>query len=93
MPPDAPAPVRSRSRFARLWPDGSMSVEPAGMDFFEARKRLRDGNDDDEVELLEIEVTVIRSHGRPKLRVATEHSATCPCCGETVFVQVPTDAP
>ena len=89
--PDNPTPARSRSRFARLWPDGSMSVEPAGIDFFQARERLRNEGDDDEVELLEVEITVIRSHGKPKLHVVTEHSATCPCCGETVFVEVPTD--
>ena len=81
--------LRSRSRFARLWPDGSMEVFPAGVDFQQARGRLTSGDKD--VELLEIEIAVIRSHGMPMLRVVTEHSAVCPCCGEIVTIEAPRD--
>jgi hypothetical protein len=83
---DAP---RARTRFARLWPDGGMSVEPAGMDFAEARERMRVAGDDDDVELLEIEITVIRTHGSPHVKAVGEHHATCPCCGEIVTIEVP----
>lgn len=90
MPGDAP-PARSRSRFARLYSDGALIVMPAGHDFITARAEFMASGEDDDVELLEVELTVIRSHGQPKLRLVQEHSARCPCCGETVFVEVPTD--
>lgn len=85
-------PPRGRTRFARVYSDGSISIEPAGLDFIDARNRLCAGHDDDDVELLELEITVIRSHGYPKMRAVTEHSARCPTCGETVYVEVPSDA-
>lgn len=84
--------TRTRTRFARLYSDGGMGIMPAGTDFVEARRELIESHDDDDVELLEVEVTVIRSHGQPKLQVVREHSARCPCCGETVYVEVPSDA-
>jgi hypothetical protein len=62
---------------------------PAGASWEEARRNLLDSSDDDDTELLEIEITVIRTHGRPKLRAASSYSACCPTCGETVFVEVP----
>lgn len=92
MPSDR-KPARSRSRFAQLYADGALIVMPAGHDFITARKEFLASSDDDDVELLEVEITVIRSHGRPKLQAVTEHSARCPTCGDTVFVEVPDHTP
>jgi hypothetical protein len=78
-----------RTRFARLYEDGSLVVVPASRDFVAARGDLIASSDDDDTELLELEVTVIRTHGKPKLRAVREHSTTCPCCGEAVSVEVP----
>lgn len=77
------------TRFARAWPDGTMSVESGGLDYIEARKRLVESHDDDDVELLEIIVTVVRNHGRPKLAAVREHCVMCPTCGETVCIEAP----
>lgn len=81
------AEARRPTRFARLWPDGSMGVEPVNTTFEEARVRLEAVDPD--VELLEIEVVVVRTHGKPRLQLVTEHSARCPCCGEVVSIEVP----
>lgn len=82
-----PATARRPTRFARLWPDGSMSVERVDMPIEEARAHLEASDPD--VELLEIEVVVVRTHGKPRLHAVTEHSARCPCCGEMVSIEVP----
>lgn len=82
-------PPQSRSRFARLYSDGGIGVAAPGTDFETARRQLIESHDDPTVELLEIEITVLRSHGKPKLQAVTEHSATCPTCGETVYLEVP----
>lgn len=84
-------PARSRTRFARVYGDGSMGIEPAGLDLIEARKRLLDSSDDDDVTIMEVEVTVIRTHGQPKLTAVREHHVACPTCGEIVHVEVPTN--
>jgi hypothetical protein len=39
--------------------------------------------------VVEVELKIVASHGKAELRVVTEHSATCPMCGETVYVDVP----
>lgn len=75
-----------RTRFARLYGDGSLNVSHGAQDLVEARRMLCDSADDDDVELVEVEVRVVRSHGRPKLRVVTQQSATCPCCGEVIWI-------
>ena len=80
-----------RTRFARYYQDGSLAVEPADVDFHAARRRLRAASDDDDVEILEVEVTVIRTHGRPKMQAVTTHSARCPTCGDIVSVEVPSN--
>lgn len=85
----AAANGRPRTRYARLYADGGIAVMPAGMSWEAARQNLLDSSDDDDTELLEVEVIVVRTHGRPKLRVASSYSACCPTCGETVFVEVP----
>lgn len=81
--------TRSRTRFARLYSDGGMGLAPAGTEFVQARRELIESSDDPDVELLEVEVTVIRSHGLPKLHAIKEHRCTCPTCGETVYIEVP----
>lgn len=73
-----------RTRFARLYSDGTMGLERPGMDFLQARKLLCDGHEDDETELLEVEITVIRTHGRPHIATVTEAWVECPTCGEHV---------
>lgn len=85
----AAANRRARTRYARLYADGGIAVMPAGMSWEAARQELLDSSDDDDTELLEIEITVIRTHGRPKLRMIRTHSACCPTCGEVVEVEVP----
>lgn len=85
---DNPRPMpATRTRFARLYGDGSISVEPAGTDFLLARKRLSEGNEDPDVKLLEIEVVVLRTHGRPHLKTVTSQVVTCPTCGEDIYVE------
>lgn len=82
-----------RTRFARLFDGGGMIVEPPNVDFLEARRSLLESADDDDVEILEVEITVVRSHGKPRLQVAREHSVTCPTCGEEIQVAAPDPAP
>lgn len=81
-----PHTAAPRTRFARLHGDGSISVEPFGIDFIEARRRLLDGNDDCDTEILEVELRVVRSHGAPKLQVVAEKVVTCPTCGEEIHI-------
>lgn len=80
--------TRSR-RFAALYEDGSLGVEPHGVDLEKARRRLMLSSDDDTTELVEVEVRVIQSHSKPKLQAVTKHSAFCPTCHTEVFVEVP----
>lgn len=88
MQNDAGEP-RSRTRYARLYADGGISVMPAGASWEDARRSLIDSSDDDDTELLEIEITVIRTHGRPKLRALRSHSVCCPTCGDVIRVEMP----
>ncbi len=53
---------------ARQYNDGSMNVSSSD-DVERARQLLATSYDDDDVELIEVEVTVIRSFGKPKLEV------------------------
>lgn len=82
-------PQTTNRRFAALYPDGSLGVEPAGVDLEKARKRLMINSDDDDTELVEVEIRVVLSHSKPKLQRVTEHSATCPTCNTEVFIEVP----
>jgi hypothetical protein len=75
-----------RTRYARLYPDGSLSVEAYGIDALEARDRLLLIDDDDDTEFLEVEIILIRSLGKPKLQTVRNHEAVCPTCGEQFFV-------
>ena len=75
---------KNSNRFARVFEDGSMGLERAGTDLIEARRRLCEGHDDPDVELIEVQVTVIRTHGKPKLRVVGNVFVTCPTCGEEI---------
>ena len=81
---------KRRTRFARLYQDGSMGVSPAADDFVTARADLI-GSSDDDVELLEVEVNVIRSYGKPKLKTVHERSVTCPTCGEEIYIEQEVD--
>lgn len=81
-----------RTRFARLYSDGSMGLEPAGTDFLTARERLLSSHDDADAEILEVDITVLRTHGKPKLRVARERQVTCPTCGEHIYIEDDADA-
>lgn len=82
--PDHP---KRRSRFARLYGDGSMTVLASHHDWHSARRELLASSDDDDTELLEVEISVIRTHGKPKLVVTHEREVRCPCCGEMVPVK------
>ena len=75
----------SRTRYARLWPDGEMTVMKAGMAFEDARETML--REDPDVEMLEIEVLVLRSHGRPQLRAVASRCVDCPTCGESIHVE------
>lgn len=72
------------TRFARLFSDGSISIEPAGTGFLEARKILCDRRDDPDTELLEIEISVVRTHGSPHIALIDDTLITCPTCGESI---------
>jgi hypothetical protein len=61
-----------------------MALEPSGIDFLEARRRLCDGHEDPDVELLEVEISVVRTHGHPHVALIDETWVTCPTCGERV---------
>jgi hypothetical protein len=86
----APDPARP-TRFARLYPDGSVTVLSAKHDFTSARAELANSSDDDDTELLEVRLEVIRTHGKPKLRAVSLYVGCCPTCGELVSMEA-TDA-
>ena len=74
-----------RTRYARLFSDGGLIVMPAGMDFVAARKEMI--GEDEDTEMLEVEVTVIRTHGHPHLKEVTDRHVRCPTCGEDIYVE------
>lgn len=78
-----------RARFARLYGDGDMIIMPAGMAFDAARKEMC--GEDPHVEMLEVEITVIRTHGRPHIRAMTDRHINCPTCGEEIHVEETAD--
>lgn len=82
-----------RTRFARLYSDGSIGVCSASRDFSGARAELIGSSDDPDVELLEVEINVVRSHGKPKLREVTDRYVSCPTCGEEIYVSREVSAP
>lgn len=86
------APVRP-TRFARVYGDGSIGVEPPSVDFFTARKRLVDGRDDQDIEIVEIEMKVVRTYGRPLEYQYSERTVGCPTCGEEIQIDDPTLQP
>lgn len=99
--PDIPAPdsiphpgptlpfavPKPRTRFARLYADGGLNVEPPEVDLETARKSFCDSSDDDDVEILEVEIVVVRRHGKPKLQAIRDTTCRCPTCGELVTIQ------
>ena len=82
-------PPLSRARYARLWPDGEMAVMKAGLAYEDAREEM--SREDPDVEMLEVEITVLRSHGRPQLNAVTSRCVHCPTCGENIYVEETTD--
>ena len=82
------------TRYARLYSDGSLGVEKYGVDELEARRMLC-VSDDDDTGLLEVEIRIIRTLGKPKLQTVKDHEAQCPTCGEVFYIDchniIPTD--
>lgn len=79
----------TRTRYARLYSDGSLNVMPAGADFIASRKEMC--GEDPDTEMIEIEITVVRTHGRPHLREVTDRHIRCPTCGEEIYVEETSD--
>lgn len=77
------------TRFARRYSDGTLSIERPSTDFFTARRSLVDGHDDDDVEILEVELRVVRSYGSPLQYQHQDRTVTCPTCGEEIRVADP----
>lgn len=76
-------------RYARLYPDGSMSVCPDDKDLAQATKELSGSCDDEDTDLVQVEIRVVQMFGKPKMQIVTEHSALCPMCNTEVFIEVP----
>jgi hypothetical protein len=72
-------------RYAILYSDGSFNVSNDGEDLISARKRL--GNCDEEDELVQVEIKVIQTFGKPNLQIAGELSAVCDTCHSTVYFE------
>ena len=73
-------------RYAILYSDGSFNVSNEGADLIEARKRLC-FNPEEEDELVQVEIKVIRTFSKPKLQIAKELSAICDTCHSTVYFE------
>ena len=78
-----------RTRYARLYSNGDLAVMRAGLTFDAARQEMC-GQDLD-VEMLEVEITVIRTHGRPHIKAVTDRHINCPTCGEEIYVEETAD--
>jgi hypothetical protein len=59
-------------RFARLYNDGSYNVSTEAEDYARAKRLLSDSRDDDDVELVQVEIRVVQSFGKPKLTIVSE---------------------
>jgi hypothetical protein len=66
-------------RYARRYSDGSFNVSAMEDDFDIARKRLSGSTDDDDTELVQVEIEIVRTFGQPKLELVP--SQVCACCG------------
>lgn len=73
------------TRYARLYSDGSLGIERYGVDELKARESLC-VSDDDDTQLLEVEIRIIRNLGKPKLQTVKDHEAECPVCGEVFYI-------
>lgn len=56
-------------RLARRYSDGSFNVSTESDDIDRARQLLNASSDDADTELVEVDITITRSFGRPKLEV------------------------
>jgi hypothetical protein len=54
-------------RYAARYSDGSFNVSQESQDREKARNALIDSHDDDDVELVQVDITIVQSFGRPKL--------------------------
>jgi hypothetical protein len=67
-------------RFARRYSDGSFNVASDRQTKEEAIRAISGSTDDDDTEIVEVEVEIVASHGRPKLKIVHD---TCPLCGRS----------
>lgn len=74
-------------RFARLYSDGSMNVDSGEVDLETAKYRLGISMDDSDTEIVEVEIKIVRNHGKPHLHVASERYVTCPTCSEHIAIE------
>ncbi len=56
-------------RYARLYNDGSLNISSEGEDVSRALHLLSGSRDDDDTQLVEIEMRIVRSLGAPKLQI------------------------
>lgn len=72
-------------RYARLYDDGSLSVERGGYDLETATRHLNASSDDDDTEMVQVHTRVVRTFGKPKLKIVKQHCVTCPTCSEEIW--------
>lgn len=78
-------------RYARVYSDGSMGVCPDDRDLAQATKELSGSTDDEDTELVQVDIRVVKMFGKPKMQLVTDYSAICPCCATEVFIEVPSN--
>ena len=65
-------------RYARRYSDGSFNVASARETQEDAIRGISGSKDDDDTELVEVEIEIVASLGRPKLNIVSD---ICPGCG------------
>lgn len=63
-------------RYACRYSDGSFNVSQESQDLHKARKMLLDSRDDDDAELVQVDIEIVQSFGRPKLKIVQAEPAT-----------------
>jgi hypothetical protein len=71
-------------RFALLYGDGSFGVLIPDKGLDDARRELGFNGSDPDIEIVEVEIKVIASHGQPNLKVIHGKCVTCPTCQEVI---------
>ena len=64
-------------RFARRYSDGSFNVASARETKEEAIYAISGSTDDDNTEVVEVEIEIVASHGRPKLKIVSDICSEC----------------